>query len=607
MCGFAGILNSSTTFNSRQIYEIASKVAFRGPDSTNVIVLDENIRNSDSGCSALFFNRLAIIDLDPRSNQPFGNERYTLLFNGEIYNYKNLKKQLKDQGETFITESDTEVLFKLLIKEGSKCINSLNGMFAFFFLDRNTGEFIIARDRVGIKPLYYRIEDSSIIFGSEADSIIRFSDKNKRINFEAINWYLMLQYIPTPLTIYDNIWKLPPGCFIQSSINELKNQKAVKPQIYWDAYNVIREAKYDPNGDLESLLTDSLNIQLNSDVPLGLFLSSGIDSSLLAAVINKHFNNNLYNFYTVAFYESTDKDESIDAQQFIKGFNNSNFRHHKLVLAQQDLIMAFNELYVYTDEPFGDNAVLLNYAISKKAKEHVTVALSGDGGDELFWGYTRYNEFQKYKFHPIKNIAQKILSSFSNNFNNDPIYRYWRSVSSNYFLDYNIVNTNELWWNKGFTFNKRKDLPYIVDLKSYLPDCMFYKVDRSSMGTSLEVRVPLLDNYIIDYALSLPLDQKSNDYYSSKAPLKRMLKKLAPHYNFSLPKKGFGFPLDKWLRNDFKDDVLNLINNIHFNDLGLEEGIKKMIVDFYNKKNNEVYTIWYIFNLLKWYKQKASF
>lgn len=501
MCGFAGIINREGKLSKQQVADIASHVSFRGPDHMGISVYDTNFVKQDSGHTVFFFNRLSILDLDSRANQPFEDDRYTLLFNGEIYNYKFIKSELQNKGVVFHTTSDTEVLFYALIYFGATIIERLNGMFAFVFIDKLKHKFIMARDRMGIKPLYFAFQGKSMAFGSEIDSVVRLLPKKPNLSKKSISLYLALQYIPTPHTIWEGIAKFPPGCYMEGSLVNLGQSACVTHKVYWDAYKQIEKEPFEQ--DLESLLVESIKSQMQADVPLGFFLSSGIDSSLLAAVVNKHFQDKQFNFFTVAFNQHVTSDESNDAGCFLRGFNNHSFAHHLLYISPDSLKQSITTMYKYVDEPFGDYAMMLNYGISQKAKEHVTVALSGDGADELFWGYPRYNQWSKYKtnflnkwwFSPLRLglrflPAGRLKSALLYRTENDHLALYFYIVTSRLRNIDAIVNDHSSYWRKGIDrLSKREDLASVVDLKTYLPDCMFYKVDRSSMGASLEVRV----------------------------------------------------------------------------------------------------------------------
>lgn len=625
MCGFAGILNDSKLSSKDQITRIAGCVSFRGPDSTGVKVFNQNFQQAEIGNNAVFFNRLAIIDLETRSDQPFENERFLLVFNGEIYNYKELRKTLEGYGVQFRTTSDTEVLFYWLIQFGAGALAKLNGMFSFCFIDKREGTFLLSRDRLGIKPMYYAQLNNSLAFGSELKSVVRLHEGSFDISPEAIEMYLWLQYVPTPYTAVQEVYKLPPGHYLEGTIVELKNGKQLESKPFWDAFEYIANgsAKSNPD-DLESILKDSLASQLNADVPLGLFLSSGIDSSLLASLVHKYFSaDRAFNFFTIAFQENTTKDESADAQRFIQGFKNSNLQNHVLTIDPSIIGQKLESLYQYVDEPFADSAVLLNWAISQKARDHVTVAISGDGADELFWGYPRYNLWQQFTrrasmlvFPQLIHQVGKLLPDARFKHNTlfasepDPIQRHLNLFlpSGIRFLIQDSILKFPMWATRNVhAIKKRIDLPAVLDLKMYLPDAMLYKVDRSSMASSLEVRVPYLDNDVVDFALKLPFQFKSNAKFQNKAILKSLLMKLAPHYDINLTKKGFGFPLEHWMRNQWKDKILSTTTERSLSELGLDpKPYLRVVNDFYYNGGRHYTDVWYLFNLSLWLEQFKS-
>lgn len=623
MCGFGGIINNNFPIHKTQVAEIAARVCHRGPDSCDNSIFDEDMQKSESGFHAIFFNRLAILDLDHRSDQPFSDERYTMIFNGEIYNYQSIKSRLIEKGFVFHTTSDTEVLFTALKYWGSSVIRELNGMFAFFFLDKKEKKFIMARDRMGIKPLYYRQADRRFIFSSDLDTIARLSHDTLSIDQNALRMFLWMQFIPTPFTAFTNVYKLPPGQFIEGSLEHLNKQEILKPAIFWDAYAEVRkEQTISQTENLESVLTDSLRKQLVADVPLGLFLSSGIDSSLLAALVNKYFaKEQTFKFFTVAFSQQTKSDESLQAKEFIKAFNNPQLVTDTLTIDPAYIGQHLDSLYDFIDEPFGDPTVLLNWVISKKAKEHVTVALSGDGADELFWGYPRYEQWQQKMLQmPGKFRVKGRLTSLLSRIAPSSHYRKLASLISeddkakrhfNFFLypaffqlmkDH--VSEEAIWAMRDIPKSKNNELTSVLDIKTYLADAMLYKVDRSSMAASLEVRVPYLDNHVVDYALALPLNQKSNAQHKYKAPLKSLLSKLAPQYDINRPKQGFNFPLDEWLRNNWKDKVLSMVSVQALESLGLNgKTSMKIVLEYYKGNKRNSVPVWYLLNLMMW-KQK---
>jgi asparagine synthase (glutamine-hydrolysing) len=626
MCGFAGIINNDFPVHQKQLADVAACTQFRGPDSCGLRIYNEEMLESRAGIHAFFFNRLAIIDMDHRSDQPFEDERYSLLFNGEIYNYKELRETLLQKGYLFRTTSDTEVLFWALQCWGKAVLDRLNGMFAFCFIDRLEKTFIMARDRMGIKPLYYRRCGNGFIFASELHSLLRLSHQQAVIDLPAIKMYLWMQFIPTPYTGVKDVLKLPPGEYITGSWQSSAPAILANPEPFWNAYEAAqRNANGAVESDLEQMLKASLKHQLVADVPVGLFLSSGVDSSLLAAMVHKYFSNDRqFNFYTVAFSETTNSDESTDAMNFIKGFNNSALLNHTLVIDPDFIGEQLNDLYDYVDEPFADSAILLNRVISVKAREQVTVALSGDGADELFWGYNRYlfwrhNMLQLGNHIELKGGWTKWASYFlplthhrklaALAAERDPVKRHFNYFLHPFFADKNSdpVYDKKIWAMKDIDrVRNRKDLTAIMDIKTYLPDAMLYKVDRSSMAASLEVRVPYLDNIVVDYALRLPLGDKSNSTFTHKAPLKKLLQQLAPHYQVTKPKKGFNFPLDKWLSTAWKEKTIGLVNSENLRSIGLNDReYLGAVRQYYKGEKRNCLPVWYLLNLVMW-KQKLD-
>jgi asparagine synthase (glutamine-hydrolysing) len=507
------------------------------------------------------------------------------------------------------------VLFYLLREFGEDALEQLNGMFSFFWLDKQERKFIVARDRLGIKPLYYSVSAKTFCFSSELHSILRLLQGSPQVNRRAVEMYLWMQFVPTPYTIIEGVSKLPPGHFIAGYIDNIAEN--LQPQEYWDAYDHV-STKQVKAKSLELLLKDSLDRQLQADVPLGLFLSSGVDSSLLAALVNKyHAKEEDVNFFTISFKEKTSANESKDALSFIGGFNNPHLKTHLLEIDPDVIRDQLADFYNYVDEPFGDSATLLNWAISKKARNYVTVALSGDGADELFWGYPRYNKWEdisKYHAYPAlsKMISTssavlpiyKVRNKVKRIFGNDAVDRHFDAFLMPGFRSIlrEPITSHPMWATDGVERVKaRKDLPSILDLKTDLADAMLYKVDRASMAASLEVRVPYLDNKIVDFALNLDFHEKSNGRFRNKAILKELLLQIAPHYDVRRAKKGFNFPRKKWLREHWKDLVLETVQPEVLASLGLDpKPFLALLNDFYKDERRRDVETWYIFALCLW-------
>ena len=613
MCGFGGIFNSKNQLNYKFVSDIATRVNYRGPDSCNVIVFDDSYSHSNSGNSAVFFNRLAVLDLNSRSNQPFHKDGYYLLFNGEIYNQKLLKSFLVDV--TLETTSDTEILFYLLVKYGTDAISMLNGMFSFVFINTLTSEIFMARDRYGIKPLYYKLaEDNTLVFGSEIDTIINFCENiDFQINPEALSCFFDFNFTITPLSIVSNINKLEPG---QIFMYNIKSGKYLKKQ-YYELYehnfvdcDIVK---------VENLLISSIQSQLVADVNIGMFLSSGIDSSLLLTLITKKFPEQRIKVFTVEFDGDFIENENIDACAFLSDLNNRNLEHIPLKIQVSSILDTLNKIYNYIDEPISDPAILLNYLISKEAQKYVKVVLSGDGADELFWGYDRYNfkpsfilQFSQH-FYKLFKLDSLIPIDFKKKFpslyySKLPVMQYLRSTVNNKNNISSILVSKKYWFQDNIHFIEQdRKLKSFLDLKLYLVDGMLAKVDKTSMANSLEVRVPYLDNDLSQYAINSKIDFLTSKKFKTKSPLKEILRKYHPNFKIHKNKKGFSFPLSNWMKNDMKDYILNVFNSSNYLVLGLDSKlVHKKLSNYFNGDNALENEIWMYLNLFIWHKHFKS-
>ena len=615
MCGFGGVIDYKNKISYLKMSKIASKVSFRGPDNTSTHLYNEDFqKQSDFGHYAVFHNRLSIIDIDSRSNQPFENEHFLLLFNGEIYNFEKIKFELSLLGHKFKTSSDTEVLFNSLIEWKEKSIVKLNGIFSFIFINKKTKEIICSRDRLGVKPLFICVKDSALYFASELDSIIRMMPTKPSVNLSVCQLYLTLQYIPAPETIWNDIINIEPGTFISGKIDEIiKNNKTPRREIYWSPFGVNYELVATEE-NLETLLTNSLKLQLCSDAPIGMLLSSGIDSSLLAALIAINFPDNNLKYFTIAYDEKSKLDESEYARKFLLNLNVPAKNHIIVKLNSSDIAKKWKVIYDKVDQPFGDPAILLNTILSEVASEHVKVAISGDGADEIFNGYERYKLASTYS--RISSYLNLPILSFINNFLDDrrlsilscnnPVDQYLMLLDPN---RYDQKKLEAIFANSTILQNKsqilsRLDVARSIDLKSYLPDGMLYKVDRSSMSTGLEVRVPYLDNYVVDFGLK---NQSNHLSKILKHDLKELLNKVAPTYDTTRAKTGFSFPLIKWMRTEWKKLISELIFDSDLGHLAIfkEELIVKFY-KFYEGDDSIGDTLWIHINLILWYQNKIK-
>ena len=545
MCG---IYFSNRLLSESSIKIKLDKIAHRGPDFQGILI-------TDSACFG--HNRLAIMDLDKRSNQPMQYEQYTLVFNGEIYNYLAIKEELEFKGVQFDTKSDSEILLKGYAYWGKRILDRINGMFAFAIYDETTQKVFVARDRLGVKPLYYSWQNGELELCSQLTPLNKGD-----FNQEAISIYLQTGYIPSPFSIYEGINKLPPG---QYAIFDLdKNQ--VEIHSYWDLKEV-KENKIpyeEAKEQLHILLIDAVKIRLQSDVPYGSFLSGGIDSALVSSIANTLQKEQLKTF-TIGFEDKV-FDESHVAGQFAEIINSE---HHLIPSSQDELAVLMDNFFKAYDEPFADSSALPSLLLNKKVKEHVTVALSGDGGDESFLGYNHFAWVRKvsllflvplffrrlaaYVFplkligkrgHSIKNILlmnnlDEFIESIFTGF--DTLLLKDKKQWMNHFRKYLFLSKNK--------FQKTADL----NLKLWLESDSNVKVDRASMAFSVEVRSPFLDYRIVEFARNLPLKYRLKGSLRKRI-LRDILSEYIPKEVFDQPKKGFSVPLADWIRGSFKDE-----------------------------------------------------
>jgi len=578
MCGIAGAYSfKEKIVQEKWLQNAATCLNKRGPDHQNFVTI---------GKTSLVHARLSIIDTSESANHPIYDitERYAIIFNGEIFNYQTIREELLQKGVEFKTQSDTEVLLYAYIHFGKDFLHKLNGFFAFAIHDKQEETVFIACDRFGIKPLYYYKDEDYFFFGSELKSILAFPIQ-KEIDWSAVCLYFQLNYIPGPTSIFKNVFKLEPGHQILIQKSEILIEKW-----YTIPYNALdaeqNQMSYtDQKKKLVELMDDSVRLRLISDVPLGSFLSGGIDSSVVTAMASRHTKN--LNTFSIGFEGNDFFDETPYANLVAKHFNTN---HTVFKLKNEDLYESLHELLDYTDEPFADSSALLVNILSKFTRKHVTVALSGDAGDELFAGYNKhYGEWQMrnggWKTEIISSlkpvwsalpksrsggIGNKIrqLERFALGMELSPAERWWRWCCFN-----DLENVNELLQGKADSnmekiIAARQKFSSVVDFNGTLNDClladvgmvlpydMLVKVDRMSMRNSLEVRVPFLDYRIVEFAFSIPVSSKINGNIKKKI-VQDAFRDVLPNELYNRPKKGFEVPLLQWFRTDLKDKILN--------------------------------------------------
>ncbi len=581
MCGITGIFafNLVGKFNKVNVAAATQRLEQRGPDNQNIY---------NDNWVALGHRRLSIIDTSSVAHQPMwdSNERYCIVFNGEIFNYRELRARLEREGVQFNSQSDTEVLLNLYIREKEQCLQKLNGFFAFCIYDKEEQTFFIARDRYGVKPLLYVFDEDKFLFASEMKSIIQYGI-DKTIDYTALHTYLQLNYIPAPNTIFKHVKKLLPGHYLtivncQLTINNYYDIPSEENKTI--SYDNAKEK-------LKELLDASVQRRLISDVPLGAFLSGGIDSSVITALASKH-KPDLHTF-SIGFKDEKFFDETHYAKLVADHFKTE---HTVFSLTNNDLYEHVHNILNYIDEPFADSSAINVYILSKQTRRHATVALSGDGADELLAGYNKHAAFYR-SFHPgIKEKAVSALSPlwnmipqsrnnavsnkarqfarFADGMKLSPQERYWRwaafagETQSKKLLTaqaaeqisdehYHLLKT-ELLKHIGNSGSLNEILR--TDTGLVLPNDMLTKVDLMSMANGLEVRTPFLDVEVVNFIFSLPEDFKITNTIRKRV-LQDTFRDVLPAELYNRPKKGFEVPLLKWFRNEMKslivDDLLS--------------------------------------------------
>jgi len=575
VCGITGAFafNLVGKFNLINVTAATQALAQRGPDFQDIYT---------DGFVGLGHRRLSIIDTSDAGNQPMWDEtkRYCIIFNGEIFNFKELRITLLSRGISFRSESDTEVLLKLFIIHKEKCLNKLNGFFSFCIYDKEEQTFFLARDRYGVKPLLYLFDEDKFLFASEMKALMCYGIE-KTLDYSSLHTYLQLNYTPAPHTIFSKVKKLMPGHYIKVSSQKLDLQSYY--EIPFSEESIDRRITYDQAKDqFKNLLQAAVHRRLVSDVPLGSFLSGGIDSSIVAGLASQ-YKPDLHTF-SIGFKDEPFFDETHYARLVAKHFNTS---HTVFSLTNNDLYSHVHGIMDYLDEPFADSSAIAVYILSKETRKHATVALSGDGADELLAGYNKHEAMYKM-LHPgfIENLVGNLrplwnilphsrnnpllnkfrqLSRFANVQKLDPKERYWQlagfanetearklfSTASieQFELQQYIERKNDIL--KTLTGKGSINEILLTDTQLVLSNDMLTKVDLMSMANSLEVRTPFLDYELVNFIFSLPSDFKINASMRKRIA-QDAFQEMLPAKLYNRPKKGFEVPLLKWFRSEMK-------------------------------------------------------
>ena len=627
MCGIAGFITSKSTSDSEKsvlVRKMNDAIRHRGPDEDGYYV---------KGPYAMGMRRLSIIDLKT-GKQPIFNEDRTLgiVFNGEIYNYNELKEELEEKGHCFTTHTDTETVVHLYEEFGTDMLNRLNGMFALALFDLRKNQVLFAVDRSGKKPLYYSYQNGTFFFGSELKALLAHPDFERRLDMESLSRYLAHEYVPAPHSIFQKTKKMQPGHYFVIRVNDLANPGESIP--YWDL-------SFEPKTEMGlvecterflSLLKASVKRRLMSDVPLGVFLSGGIDSSSVVAMMAELMPPKQIKSFSIAF-EDRSFDESSYARQ-VAGFFGTD--HREETLSPTIMLDIFPDVVKSMDEPFADASIIPTYLLSRFTRKHVTVALGGDAGDELLAGYDTFPAHQIARFYehvplfinrlllrsanllPVStsNLSfdfkvKKFLSGMNHpkTIRNEvwlgtftPDHQY-ELLHPNHGLSLSYSSTYQEALNHQSSSTAQSDIDHIIYsyVKGYLHNDILVKVDRASMANSLEVRAPFLDVDVVEFINKLPVKFKINGS-KRKYLLKKAMANRLPLNIIERPKKGFGIPISSWLKKDLKPLLLDELSRENIESDGLFDFtyLNNIVNDHFENKQNNRKEIWTILMFQLW-------
>jgi len=608
--------------NRSDLENMIAAIKHRGPDNTGVFFV---------GDVGLAHARLSVIDLSERGHQPMFNDDKTIgiVFNGEIYNFKELRNELIKLGYKFKSDTDTEVIIYLYEEFGESCFERLNGMFAIGLYDFKQKKLILARDRMGEKPLYWSFFGGTLMFASELRAIMEHRIFKKELNLDALNKYLTYEYVPTPHSIFKNVYKLEPASYLVYQNKEIKKIK------FWEIEFNNSDISFDEAiTQLDKKINESVKLRMVSDVPFGVFLSGGLDSSTIAYYAQKNSSRKIKTF-SVNFEE-----KSFDESKYAKKVSDIlGTEHYDQLLTAKNLIETLSTIDLI-DEPIGDASIIPTYLLSKHARNYVTVALGGDGGDELFAGYPTFQAdvlagiYEKIPTLIKKIFLEKIIHKIpetDNNFNlgfrlktfvkglgGDKNYRHHRWLGSFTAEEKEKLFKREIWneidakkdfeeidyYLKNIKAEDHRNKTLGLYMRTYLMDEVLVKVDRASMKNSLEIRSPFLDPNLVELANSLPFSFKLKGF-TTKYILKKLMEDKLPGSIVYRKKKGFGIPLSRWLRNELKEFCDGLLSEEKIKNQGLfnYDYIARLKQEHFDENKNNRKKLWTLMAFMIWYEK----
>ncbi|MFN8153507.1 MAG: asparagine synthase (glutamine-hydrolyzing) [Bacteroidia bacterium] len=626
MCGFAGFISYSGSGDLGLLKSMSDTIIHRGPDDSGHELLHFN--GSSIG---LAFRRLSIIDLSAAGHQPmYSKDRSVcVMLNGEIYNYREIREELKSSGYSFVSGSDTEVVIASYLKNGFKAFDSFIGMFAIVLADMKNGKVVLLRDRAGIKPLFYSVHPDGIIFGSELKSFHKHPSFSAKIDEKALHTFFYYGNIPAPHSIFESTYKVEPGSFVQVDLMK----RSCLTEKYWDVFQVYNKATINISyeealKETERLMASAFNYRMVADVPVGVFLSGGYDSTAVAALLNNSVSR--LNTFTIGFREP-EYDESAFAK---KVASHLGTHHQTLECTINDALDIIPDLPSIYDEPFGDSSAIPTILVSRLARKHVTVALSADAGDELFAGYPRHAKSVNYLSKvdkvpgPMKAVTTGVsswLTGLNSISSSDRFAKLARFLSSgDRVAAFDVINQtftrdeiNRLMQRKvsplDSPFYHGSELKgslsilntvLALEYKTYLVDDILQKVDRATMSVSLEGREPFLDHRLVEWAAGLP-DEFKVYQGVQKRILKDIVHQYVPRDLMERPKMGFGVPVKSWLKNELLELFEEVMSESVLKDQPYlnSKVVLSLKRDYLNGRVYDFERLWFVFVFLQWYRK----
>lgn len=632
MCGITGFIDFKKSSSEVILKKMTSSLQHRGPDGDGILLLNENEYQIGLG-----HRRLAIIDLSEHGKQPMQFEHLWICYNGEIYNYQEIKEELKGLGHSFTSNSDTEMILHAFMQWGKECVHRFIGMYSIVIYDSKQKQIICFRDRAGVKPFFYFFKDGLFLFGSELKAFHEHPKFDKKIDLNAVGAFMQYGNIPAPYCIFENCHKLKPGHLLEFSLTDIK----ISTQQYWNVYDAYNKPKLvlpfeEAKQETEKILTSACEYRMVSDVPVGIFLSGGYDSACVTSLLQKDRSEKLKT-YTISV-----PDIGLNEAPFAKDVaTHLGTDHTEIACTQKEATDLIPDLPYYYDEPFADSSAIPTTLISKMARQHVTVALSADAGDEVFAGYNRYDYLMRYgkKMEGIPGFVRKSIAGLmevvpsdkipvlKNKYNFHNRYEKLKGILRNPSSQQIMLSLSQQYTNAKLQSEVMRHkfdplqtaylskelqkeffspLSYMmaIDYQTYLVDDIMQKVDRATMSASLEGREPFLDHRLIEWAARLPDDYKYRNG-EKKFILKEIVHQYVPKEMMDRPKMGFAIPIADWMQNDLRELVESYLMEDKIKSQGIFkwEFVEKLKADFFKGKKEYDVKLWYLLMFEMWFEK----